>query len=180
MISSPSVTPAIRRMLGIAALVFATDQLTKLAVLQWLGVAEERPVIEGFFRFVHWQNTGAAFSMFRQSNGVLAIISGIAVIALWVFRRHFEAHRPAGQLALGFLFGGITGNLLDRLLPTRHHVIDFLRFYLTPRGGGEIGFPAFNVADMAITAGVGLLMLLSLRPDPGGAPGSAEAAAESR
>ena len=180
MTSSPPVTPAVRRMIGLAALVFAVDQLTKLAVLQWLGVAEERPVVDGFFRFVHWQNTGAAFSMFRQSNGVLALISGVAVVALWVFRHHFEAHRPTGQLALGFLFGGITGNLLDRLLPTRHHVIDFLRFYLTPRGGGEIGFPAFNVADMAITAGVGLLMLLSLRPDLGGSATAGEAAAENR
>jgi signal peptidase II len=105
--------------------------------------------------------------MFRQNNGVLATISAIAVVALWSFRHHFEAHRPTGQLALGFLFGGITGNLLDRLLPTRHHVIDFLYFHLHPRGGGEVGFPAFNVADMAITAGVGLLMLLSLRPEVG-------------
>ncbi|MEN9675534.1 MAG: hypothetical protein RIS76_1430, partial [Verrucomicrobiota bacterium] len=50
--------------------------------------------------------------------------------------------------------------------PTRNHVIDFLRFYLQPRGGGEVGFPAFNVADMAICTGVGLLILLSWQNDP--------------
>lgn len=154
-----------RRIATLAVVIFAADQLTKLAVLRWLGVTEERQVVEGFFKFVHWQNTGAAFSMFRQNNNVLGIISAIALVALWVFRRHFEAHRPLGQLALGLLFGGITGNLLDRLLPSRHHVIDFLYFHLHPRGGGEIGFPAFNIADMAITGGVGLLMLLSLRPE---------------
>ena len=46
--------------------------------------------------------------------------------ALWIFRCHFEAHRPTGQVALGLLFGGIAGNLLDRLLPSRQHVIDFI------------------------------------------------------
>jgi len=165
------MTPALmstpnRRIGGLAVLIFIADQLTKLAVLRWLGPLEERQIVDGFFKFVHWQNTGAAFSMFRQNNGVLASISLVAVVALWVFRRHFEADRPLGQVALGFLFGGITGNLLDRLLPSRQHVIDFLYFHLHPRAGGEIGFPAFNVADMAITTGVGLLMLLSLRAEP--------------
>jgi signal peptidase II len=178
------MTPALfstanRRIGSLAVLIFVADQLTKLAVLRWLGPSEERQVVDGFFKFVHWQNTGAAFSMFRQNNGVLASISQVAVVALWVFRRHFEADRPLGQVALGFLFGGITGNLLDRLLPSRQHVIDFLYFHLHPRGGGEIGFPAFNVADMAITTGVGLLMLLSLRAEPGRSA-NAGASAESR
>jgi signal peptidase II len=161
-----SVAAANRRILLLGVAVFVADQLTKLAVLHLLGPLEERPVVEGFFKFVHWQNTGAAFSLFHQKNSILAVISGIAVIALWIFRRHFEAHRPAGQVALGLLFGGIAGNLLDRLLPARQHVIDFLRFYLEPRGGGEIGFPAFNVADTAICTGVGLLILLSWKADP--------------
>jgi signal peptidase II len=87
------------------------------------------------------------------------------MIALWIFRRHFEADRPAGQAALGLLFGGIAGNLTDRVLPTRQHVIDFIRFYLVPREGGEMGFPAFNVADTAICIGVGLLLLLSWQSD---------------
>ena len=156
-----SVAAANRLILLLALAVFVADQLTKLAVLHLLGPLEERVVVEGFFKFVHWQNTGAAFSMFHQKNSILAGISGVAVIALWIFRRHFEAQRLVGQIALGLLFGGIVGNLLDRLLPSRQHVIDFLRFYLEPRGGGEIGFPAFNVADTAICTGVGLLILLS-------------------
>lgn len=145
----------------IAALIFLADQASKAVVLKLLDLHDERIVLEGFFKFVHWGNTGAAWSLFRRNNGGLALVSGVAMVALWVFRRHFDAHRPMGQVALGLLFGGIAGNLLDRLLPSRRHVIDFLYFYVNPRGGGEIGFPAFNVADSAICTGVGLLILLS-------------------
>ena len=148
-----------------AGVVFGLDQLTKLVVLRFLGLEQEHDVIPGFFKFVHWGNTGAAWSLFRHNNQILALVSGVAMVALWIFRRHFEAHRPLGQLALGLLFGGIAGNLLDRLLPSRQHVIDFIRFYLSPRQGGEIGFPAFNIADMAICTGVGLLILLSWQAD---------------
>jgi signal peptidase II len=68
------------------------------------------------------------------------------------------------------LFGGILGNLTDRLLPSRRHVIDFLYFYVNRRGGGEVGFPAFNVADSAICVAVGLLFLLSWQREQPNAP----------
>jgi len=68
-----------------------------------------------------------------------------------------------GQISLGLIFGGIAGNLVDRF--AHGHVIDFLRFYVNRRGAGEIGFPAFNVADTAICTGVGLLFLLSWQKD---------------
>ena len=165
--SADNLIAANRRIASVGVSIFLADQLTKLLVLRLLGPSEERVVIDGFFKFVHWQNTGAAFSMFHQKNGVLAVVSAVAMTALWLFRRHFEAHRPTGQVALGLLFGGIAGNLLDRLLPSRQHVIDFIRFYLESRGGGEIGFPAFNVADTAICTGVGLLILLSWRMETG-------------
>jgi signal peptidase II len=156
---------ATRRILLLAFSVYLLDQVTKLVVLRFLGLEQEHDMVPGFFKFVHWGNTGAAWSLFRHNNHILAGISAVAMIALWIFRRHFEADRPAGQAALGLLFGGIAGNLTDRVLPTRQHVIDFLRFYLVPREGGEMGFPAFNVADTAICIGVGLLLLLSWQSD---------------
>ena len=152
-----------RRLALVAVLILVFDQLTKLAVLRWLGFAQEKVVIEGFFRFVHWGNTGAAWSMFHGNNELLAIISLIALLALFLFRQHFELQTVLGQIALGLMFGGIMGNLVDRLHPDRLHVVDFLYFYLNRRSGGEVGFPAFNVADSAICIGVGLLFLLSWR-----------------
>jgi signal peptidase II len=150
-----------QRMAAVAVAVAVFDQLTKLAVLRYLGFAEERVVIDGFFKFVHWGNTGAAWSLFHGNNEMLAIVSLVAFALLVVFRRHFEADRFIGQIALGLLFGGILGNLVDRLHPDRLHVIDFIYFYVYQRGGGETGFPAFNVADSAICIGVGLLFYLS-------------------
>ena len=73
------------------------------------------------------------------------------------------------------------GNLIDRLIPSRRHVVDFLYFHLHPRGGGEAGFPAFNVADVAICTGVGLMLLLGFvmhetPPAPASKPASASPA----
>jgi signal peptidase II len=149
----------------VALVIFAFDQATKFAVLQFLGYRDEYVVIEGFFRFVHWVNTGAAWSFFKDHNDVLAVISALAMVILYLTRHHFGVDTRTGQIALGLLFGGILGNLTDRILPSRRHVIDFLYFYVNRRGGGEIGFPAFNVADSAICIGVGLLFLLAWQKD---------------
>ena len=146
-------------MVAVALAVVALDQLTKLLVLNFLGYSQERIVIDGFFKFVHWGNTGAAWSLFRDHNSLLALISVVALVVLYATRHHFHAATAWGRIALGLLFGGILGNLIDRLC--RHKVIDFIYFYINQRGGGEVGFPAFNVADSAICIGVGLLFLLS-------------------
>jgi len=156
--------------------IIALDQLTKLMVLKYLGFAQEKVVIPGFFKFVHWYNTGAAWSMFSGNNGILAVIAIVAVVALILARRHFDAHTIGGQLSLGLILGGIVGNLIDRLMPTRRHVIDFLYFHVIRRDGTEAGFPAFNVADSAICIGVGLLFVLSWRSRAGEAPEKAASA----
>jgi signal peptidase II len=146
--------------IGLLALaVYVLDQLTKLSVLKYLGFAEEKEIMPGFFRFVHWHNTGAAWSMFHGYNKVLAMVAIAALAVLFVTRHHFDIHRLGGQISLGLIFGGIAGNLTDRLRVG--HVIDFLYFYVIRRDGYEAGFPAFNVADSAICAGVGLLFILS-------------------
>jgi signal peptidase II len=150
-----------RRLALIAASVVALDQLSKLMVLRYLGYAQEKVLLPGFFKFVHWGNTGAAWSLFSGNNELLAIVALVALLVLFVVRHHFGIQTLPGQFALGFIFGGIVGNLIDRLHPGRHHVIDFIYFYLDRRGGGEISFPAFNVADSAICVGVGLMFYLS-------------------
>ncbi|MDB6020370.1 MAG: lspA [Pedosphaera sp.] len=150
-----------RRIALVAMFILALDQFTKQLVNRLLPLDDERVIIPGFFKFVHWSNTGAAWSLFTGNNGLLAIIAVVALFILYRSRHHFEAHTWTGQLALGLIFGGIVGNLTDRLL--FHHVTDFLYFYLQrrSRGGTDIGFPAFNIADSAICIGVGLIFILS-------------------
>lgn len=152
-----------RRIAALALLVLAFDQITKAFVLRDLGYATEKVVVSGFFKFVHWGNTGAAWSLFRGNNELLAIIALAALVALFLSRHHFESHTLLGQVAFGLILGGITGNLVDRIHVG--HVIDFLYFYLRQRGGAEIGFPAFNVADSAICIGVGLVFLNTWRTE---------------
>jgi signal peptidase II len=142
----------------IALFIVALDQLTKGIVLRLLGYAQEKVVIPGFFKFVHWQNTGAAWSLFRGNNHLLAVVALVALVVLFLSRHHFDSRTIFGQVAFGLIFGGIVGNLIDRLW--RGHVIDFLYFYLQQRGG-EVGFPAFNVADSAICTGVALIFLIT-------------------
>ena len=149
------------RILNLALAIIFFDQLTKLVVLRYLGFAEEKEVIRGFFKFVHWGNTGAAWSMFTGNNGALAVVAIVALIILFFSRHHFNVHTLGGQVSIGLIFGGIIGNLIDRLMPSRQHVVDFLYFYVIRRDGQIAGFPAFNVADSAICAGVGLLFLFS-------------------
>ena len=149
-----------RRIAVLAFAIFALDQLTKWLVLESLAPGEEKTVIPGFFKFVHWGNTGAAWSLFSGNNGALVLVALLAGVALFLSRHHFDSHRLIGQVAFCLIFGGIAGNLFDRLV--RHEVVDFLRFYILQRPlDAEIGFPAFNVADSAICTGVGLIFLIT-------------------
>jgi signal peptidase II len=165
--------PKARRIAMIALAVLALDQFTKAIVLRFLGYAQEKVVVPGFFKFVHWHNTGAAWSLFRDKNGWLAVIAILALIILYFSRRHFDSRTLTGQIAFGLIVGGILGNLIDRVLPTRHHVIDFLYFYFVQSGGIEHGFPAFNVADTAICTGVGLVFLITWRSEQAKPAGAA-------
>jgi signal peptidase II len=152
-----------RRIAAIALLVLVLDQLTKQLVLKCLGFEQEKVLIAGFFKFVHWVNTGAAWSLFRDNNDLLAIVALVALLVLFLTRHHFDLRPPLGQVAFGLVFGGIVGNLIDRLRVG--HVIDFIYFYVQPPTGREIGFPAFNVADSAICIGVGLIFLMTWRSE---------------
>ena len=101
-----------------------------------------------------------------QSNGLsngnrLIIALAATIFVLDQLAKLLVLHTLPGQIAFGLIFGGIAGNLTDRLLPGRHAVIDFIYFYLQQRGGGEIGFPAFNIADSAICTGVVLIFLVT-------------------
>jgi signal peptidase II len=157
-----SVLRTPNRRIGLIALaVIALDQLTKIIIVNLLPNSSiEKTVIPGFFKLVHWENTGAAWSLFRGSNAVLAAVALVALVVLYFSRHHFDARTLVGQIAFGLICGGIVGNLIDRIRVKS--VIDFLYFYL-----GDWGFPAFNVADSAICTGVALVFLLTWRSERG-------------
>ena len=160
-VTMPKATINNARILLVALLILALDQLTKWIVIQRLPRdGEPVAVVDGFFELVHLGNTGAAWSLFSGQNFWLALFSLAALIFLWVSRRHFGAETALGQLALGLILGGVVGNLVDRVV--HHHVVDFLQFYIPFR------FPAFNVADSGICTGVGLMFVQSFqKPKPG-------------
>ncbi len=138
--------------LWISAAVIVLDQITKQVVVKNLGWFDVSPVFPGF-NLVHLRNTGAAFSMLSNAPPYFFILLGVcfSLGILWWLRKN-----PNGQrmVAIGFslILGGALGNVIDRA--ARGYVIDFLDFYFA---GWH--YPAFNVADSAITAGAGLLLL---------------------
>src|SRR5436309_14251206 len=87
----------------LAVVIFAADQLTKLAVLNFLPAPgqSEIHVLPGFFTLVHWQNSGAAWSMFHNNNIALGIISAIALVVLIFARKKFGSETAVGSIALG-------------------------------------------------------------------------------
>ena len=159
-----SVLRTPNRRIGLIALaVIIIDQLTKFVVVEFLPDSSvEKTIIPGFFKLVHWQNTGAAWSLFRGSNAVLTVVALVALVILifYLSRHHFDARTISEQIAFGLICGGIVGNLIDRIRVKS--VTDFLYFYL-----GDWSFPAFNVADSAICTGVGLVVLLALKSERG-------------
>ncbi|HWI10077.1 MAG TPA: signal peptidase II [Burkholderiaceae bacterium] len=140
--------------LGIAAIVVLLDQITKAVILRTLAVGDSHTVAS-FLNIVHWRNTGAAFSFLHASSGwqrwlFVGLAALAAVFIVWMLRRHGAQRLFAFALAL--ILGGAIGNVIDRLL--HGSVVDFIQLHWH-----EAAFPAFNVADSAITIGAGLLIL---------------------
>lgn len=141
-----------------AAIVAALDQLTK----EWVGAslqAGERVTVTSFFDLVLWFNSGAAFSFLAGAGGwQRALFVAIAVIAIVVITRLLYRH-PEQMLfcaGLSLILGGALGNLWDRVM--HGHVVDFLLFH-----AGGYYWPAFNLADSAITVGAGMIIIDGFR-----------------
>lgn len=141
-----------------SAVVILLDQLTKHWISKVFVDGESRPVTS-FFNLVLAHNSGAAFSFLAEAGGwqrlffiAVAIVASTAIVFL--LRRH--RGEILFGLALSLVLGGALGNLIDRI--RLEYVVDFLDFYY-----GGYHFAAFNVADMAITGGVMLLVWDSFR-----------------
>jgi signal peptidase II len=145
---------------GIAALALVLDVISKELATKLLDPDEPVKLLGGALYLSLTRNAGAAFSMFRDFTMLFPLIA--LGVTIWIgFMARTLRSVPWG-VALGLILGGALGNLVDRIFrapgPFRGHVVDFFSLF-DPHGQA---FPIFNVADMALTFGVTLAVLLEL------------------
>jgi signal peptidase II len=144
-----------RLLLIVSAVILVLDQVTKLYIDHRFALYESVTVIENFFHITYVRNKGAAFGILADSTIRVPFFITVATIAalgiLWYLRQLRKDQRLL-QFALSLVFAGAVGNLIDRV--RLGEVIDFLDVHWY-----HYHWPAFNVADSAITVGVGLLLL---------------------
>jgi signal peptidase II len=150
----------------IAVFVVVGDRLSKLEIQHALSTYDSVSVIPGWLRIIHTENPGAAFGMLAEGNpilrslvliGVSALVMLFVAWALWSNRSSIDSW--LARFGLSLILGGAFGNLYDRVV--HQTVTDFIEVY---RGGWS--FPAFNVADSAITIGAMLLLIDLWRQNP--------------
>ena len=141
--------------LALIAIVVLVDQLSKLAVARTFAYGARKEIVHGFFDLPLWFNKGAAFNFLSSAGGwqrwfftVIGVVAALFIIVM--LARH--SSQRLFSCALALIAGGALGNVIDRLL--HGHVVDFLLFSYR-----DWSFPAFNIADSAITIGAILLIL---------------------
>ncbi len=139
-------------LISICTLILILDQVIKIYVHTNFTLHESKTVIDGFFSFTYVRNPGAAFGLLRDTPDVFRrvfflSVTPIAVVALFYFLLTVKVEDSFQITAISLIFSGALGNYIDRV--RFEYVIDFLDFYI-----GNIHYPAFNVADIAIVCGV--------------------------
>ncbi|MGO9605829.1 MAG: signal peptidase II [Candidatus Binataceae bacterium] len=162
-----AIAPARRRrnplpiLLGLVAIpVLVLDQATKFYVSSHLDLFESIPVIPHWFDITYTRNPGAAFSMFTNLPGwfrgaFLVTLSLAAIVTLLILIARSDGVSVT-TFSFALILAGAAGNLIDRGL--RGQVVDFIRVHYY-----DLNYPIFNIADSAITIGVALIILTSLR-----------------
>jgi len=151
-----------------ALAVLFLDQISKIAVISNIDLYNSIPVIDGFFSLAHMRNRGMAFGIMNQSTIswkfyllVIATLVAIGVLVYWLVRLKQEEKKTMFSLSL--ILGGALGNLVDRI--RIQEVIDFLDFSFMGHH-----WPAFNLADSAISIGVILILIYMLFQKPPDSP----------
>ncbi len=146
------IATKVKFLILVAGGVLVLDQVTKALVLKHLALGASLPVIAGFFDLTHVHNPGGAFGFLATMSPQVraAVFIGASLLAagliLW-FYVQTSVHQRLLAFGLALIFGGALGNLVDRV--RFGVVIDFLDVYI-----GDMHWPAFNVADSAVTVGV--------------------------
>lgn len=153
-VAGPARRPRTRLLLAVAGGVLVADVVTKLLVVSSVAPGENVRVLGGLVYVTQLRNVGAAFSFAQGATILFSVIAvAVAVVIVRTSRRLWSA---AWATALGLVLGGALGNLIDRIY--RGHVIDFILVYWK-----HWSWPAFNLADSAISVGAVLLIAFGLR-----------------
>lgn len=137
-----------KRYFLIAGSVLLLDQLVKSVVQQKMQEGLSIPVLPGIFHITYILNPGAAFGLFEEQQWLFILVAVLLVAGVAVLFRQLLQQPPIMRLGAALLVGGALGNLIDRIRLGK--VVDFLDFRI---------WPIFNVADIAICVGVGLILL---------------------
>ena len=148
----------------LAATVFVLDRLTKWVIKSHFSAWDTLTIIPGFFNIVHSENPGIAFGMLASAPSFwrdLVLIAFSVFVMAFISKLLLQPERTAGhtwllKVGLALILGGAFGNLYDRIV--NKTVTDFIEVHADVNGSSYF-FPAFNVADSAITVGAGLLIL---------------------
>lgn len=126
--------------------VFALDQ-----ILKYVFTGKNFSIINGLLSICYQENTGAAWSMFDGHATALAIVTILFLIAIVTFDHFFKGKNTLYAVSMGLVLGGAVGNLCDRLINTNQYGVHFVKDFIKL---DFINFPIFNIADIALTAGV--------------------------
>ena len=137
---------------SISFIVLLLDQIIKLVVMNNMNLHQEIKIIPNFFSLYYVENPGAAFSILGNQTMLLIIVSVVCLILIKEYIKEEKEFSNLSIISLGMIIGGTIGNLFDRILYKA--VIDYLAFDIF-----KYSFPVFNLADIAITVGAGLLLL---------------------
>ncbi len=139
---------------ALAGLVILLDQLTKWLVVKNMELGERILILEPNLSFLSHRNSGAAWGMLEGQMWLFTIVTIVVVVGIiYYFHKEAQGH-PLFSLSLMLLLGGALGNFIDRMI--RGEVVDFISVIIP---GIHYHFPIFNIADAALTIGVGLLII---------------------
>lgn len=137
----------------IACIIIIIDQLSKYYIVTHYNIGDSVSVIDNVFYITSHRNAGAAWGILQGHMWFFYIITFIVILGIiYVIIKHHATSSTLLNIALSLLLGGAIGNFIDRLV--NQQVVDFLHFYIF-----NYNFPIFNVADMALCIGVGLLLI---------------------
>lgn len=138
----------------LAISVVIVDQFSKYLTVRTLVEGQSIPIIKGFFHITFIYNKGAAFGILEEKQWIFILVALALLLTIYYLRKHIATEDRRTQFGIALLVGGAVGNLIDRIRINK--VIDYFDFLI---------WPVFNIADIAICLGVGIVLWMNIRQD---------------